>query len=133
MMGTKSTPETSDLNHPKAALSHRHFTQPCRCESLKTFTQILKRAATCGQRLAMGWTVRVSNSGGVEIFLARPDRPWGAPSLLHSGYRVSLPGVKRPGRGGDHPPQKAPRLKKNYFYFPSGPSWHLLGRALYEF
>ena len=28
------------------------------------------------------------------------------------GYRVSFPGVKRPGRGVDHPLHLAPRLKK---------------------
>ena len=36
------------------------------------------------------------------------DRPWGPPSLLYNGYRV-FPGVKRPGRGVDHPP--------TYYYF----------------
>ena len=30
------------------------------------------------------------------------DRPWGPPSLLYNGYWV-FPGVKRPGRGADHP------------------------------
>jgi hypothetical protein len=54
-------------------------------------------------RLATGWTVRGSNPGGGEIFRTRPDRPWGPPSLLYSGYRV-FAGVKRPGRGADHPP-----------------------------
>jgi hypothetical protein len=38
-----------------------------------------------------------------EIFHSRPDRPWGSPSLLHNGYRVSFPGVKRPGRGASYP------------------------------
>jgi hypothetical protein len=42
----------------------------------------------------------------------RPDRPWGLPSLLYNGYRLSFPGLKRPGRGVDHPPHPAPRLKK---------------------
>ena len=41
-----------------------------------------------------------------------PDRPWGPPSLLYNGYRVSFLGVKRPGRGVDHPSHLAPRLKK---------------------
>ena len=50
------------------------------------------------------WTVRGSNSGGGEIFRTRPDQPWDPPSLIYNGYRVSYPGVKRPGRGGDHPP-----------------------------
>jgi hypothetical protein len=38
----------------------------------------------------------------------------------------SFPGVKRPGRGVDHPPHLEPRLKKEYnftFTTPFGPSW----------
>ena len=45
----------------------------------------------------------------------------------------SLPGVKRPGRGVDHPPHLAPRLKKEYSYTsttPFVPSWPVLGRPL---
>ena len=34
----------------------------------------------------------------------------------------SFPGVKRPGRGVDHPPHLAPRLKKKYSYI-STPLW----------
>ena len=41
----------------------------------------------------MGWTVRVLNPGGGEIFCTCPDRPWGPRSLLYNGYRV-FPGVK---------------------------------------
>ena len=52
-----------------------------------------------------------SNPGRGEIFRTRPDRPWGLPSLLYNGYRV-FTGVKWPGRGIDHPPHLAPRLKK---------------------
>ena len=33
-----------------------------------------------------------SNPDGGEIFLTRPDRPWGLPSLLYNGYRVFLGG-----------------------------------------
>jgi hypothetical protein len=33
-------------------------------------------------------TVRGSNPGGDEIFLTRPDRLWGPPSLLYNEYRV---------------------------------------------
>jgi hypothetical protein len=54
--------------------------------------------------IATRWTVRGSNPGGCEIFRTRPHRSWGSPSLLYNGYRVSFPGVKRPGRGVDHPP-----------------------------
>ena len=53
--------------------------------------------------LATGWTVQGSNTGGCEIFLARPARPRGPPSLLRNGYRV-FPGGKTPGRDAGHPP-----------------------------
>jgi hypothetical protein len=45
----------------------------------------------------------------------------------------SFPGVKRPGRGVDHPPPSSAEVKKRvelYIYSPSGPSWPVLGRAL---
>jgi hypothetical protein len=34
--------------------------------------------------------------------------------LLYNGYRLSFPGVKRPGRGFDYPLHLAPRSKKEY-------------------
>ena len=34
----------------------------------------------------------------------------------YNGYRVSFPGMKRPGRGVDYHPYLAPRLKKEYNY-----------------
>jgi hypothetical protein len=82
---------------------------------------------------ATGWTIRGSNPGRGEIFSTRPDRPWGLPSLLYNGYRVCFPGVKRPGRGVDHPPSSSARVKERvelYLYSSSGPSWSLLGRTL---
>jgi hypothetical protein len=45
----------------------------------------------------------------------------------------SFPGVKRPGRGIDHPPPSSAEVKervKLYLYSPSGPSWPVLGRTL---
>jgi hypothetical protein len=66
-----------------------------------------------------------SRWGGGDIFRTRPDRPWGPPSLLYNGYLVSFPGVKRPGRGVDHPPSSSAIVKERvelYFYSPSGPS-----------
>ena len=68
-----------------------------------------------------------------EIFRTRPDRPWSPPSLLYSGYRVSFPMVKRPGRGVDHQPRSTAEVKERvelYLYFLSGPSWPVLERAL---
>jgi hypothetical protein len=45
----------------------------------------------------------------------------------------SFPGVKRPGRGVDHPLSSSARVKERvelYLYSPSGPSWPVLGRTL---
>jgi hypothetical protein len=42
----------------------------------------------------------------------QPHRPWGPPDLLYNGYRVSFPGVKRPGRGVDHPPSSSAEVKE---------------------
>jgi hypothetical protein len=39
---------------------------------------------------------------GGEIFRTHRDRLGGPPSFLHSGYRDSVPEVKRPGRGVDN-------------------------------
>jgi hypothetical protein len=67
------------------------------CHALKTLRARIPQSV---QRLATGWAVWGSNPGGYEIFRTRSDRPWGPPSLLYG----SFPGVKRPGRGADHPP-----------------------------
>ena len=45
----------------------------------------------------------------------------------------SFPGVKRPGRGADHPPPSKCRGHERvelYLYSPSGPSWPVVGRTL---
>ena len=42
----------------------------------------------------------------------------------------SFPGVKRPGRGVDHPPTSKAEVKERvqiYLHSPSGPSWSILG------
>jgi hypothetical protein len=62
-------------------------------------------------RLTTGWTIRETNPGGGEIFHTRPERPWGPPSVQYNGHR-DFPGAERPGRGVDHPPHLAQRLKK---------------------
>jgi hypothetical protein len=68
-----------------------------------------------------------------EIFCIRPDWPWGQPSLLYNGYRLSFPVLKRPGRGFNHPPLCSAEVKEIvelYVYYPSGPSWPVLGVSL---
>ena len=70
---------------------------------------------------------------GGEISRSCPDRPCGPPTLLHNGYRVTYPGVKRPGRGVDHPQPSNADVKERvqlHLYSPSGPSWPVLGRTL---
>ena len=82
-------------------------------------------------RLATGWNVRESDPSGGEIFRTRPDRPWGSPSLLVNAYWLSFPGVKRPGRGVNHPSPSSAEVKERVevlLYSPSGPLWHVLGR-----
>jgi hypothetical protein len=84
-------------------------------------------------QLVTGCTVRGSNPGRGEIFRTRSGRPWGPPSLLCYGYRFSFPGVKRPGRGVEHPPPSSSEIKERvqlYPYFPSGPSWQVIGWTL---
>jgi hypothetical protein len=60
----------------------------------------------------MGWTVRGSNLSGGEILRTLPDWDWGPHRLLYDGYRVSFPGIKRPGRGVDHPPPSNAEVKE---------------------
>jgi hypothetical protein len=58
-----------------------------------------------------GLTVWGSNPGGAG-FSAPSSPALGPPSLVYNGHRISFLGEKRPGRGVDHPPRLAPRLKK---------------------
>ena len=71
-----------------------------------------------------------SNAGRGEIFRDSPDQPSGQHSLLYNGYWVSFQGVKWPGRGINHPTPSSTEVKERvelYLYFPSGPSWLVLG------
>jgi hypothetical protein len=77
--------------------------------------------------------VRESRPGGGAIFRTCPYRPWDPPSLLYNLYRASLPRVKRPERGVDHPPPSSVEVKERielYFYSPSGASLPVIGWTL---
>ena len=79
------------------------------------------RAGRSGDRIPVG------------MFSAPFQTPWDPLSFLCSGYRVSLPRVKRPGRGVDHPPSSKAEVKERVelnLYSPSGPSWLVLGWPL---
>ena len=66
-------------------------------------------------------------------FRTRPELPWGPHSLLYNVYRISFPGVKRPGRGVHHPPPSSTEVKERvelYVYTPCWPLWSFLARTL---
>jgi hypothetical protein len=53
--------------------------------------------------------------------------------VSYTRYWISFPGVKRQGRGVDHPPPSNAEVKETveiYLYTPSGPSWSVLRRTL---
>jgi hypothetical protein len=57
-------------------------------------------------------------------FSAPQTGPGGYPAFYTMGTG-SFPGLKRPGRGVDHPPPSSAKVKERveqYFYSPSGPS-----------
>ena len=92
------------------------------CFQVQTFST--EPSQFVGRNSSVGIAIRYGLGGpgieslwGGEIFRTCPDRLWGPRSLLYNGYRVSLPGVKRPGRGVDHPP----RLKKEYSHTSAPP------------
>ena len=66
---------------------------------LSRYSQSL-RAGRLGDRIQVGASFRTC-----------ADRPWGPPSLLYIGFRVSFPGIKWPGRGPDHPPSSSAEVK----------------------
>ena len=73
--------------------------------------------------LDAGWTVRASNPGGEK---SGPG-PHPAPYTMGT---VSFPGVKRPGRGAEHPPPFSAEVTERirlYIYSPSRSSWSVLG------
>jgi len=75
------------------------------------------------QRLARGWTVRGSNPGGGRDF-PHPSRPALEPTQPLTQWAPGfLPGVKRPGRGVDHPTPSSAEVKQMvelYLYSPLG-------------
>jgi hypothetical protein len=76
----------------------------------------------------------IESRWGGRVFPHPPDRPWDPPVLLYDGYRLSLPGVKRPERGLDRPPLSIANVKERaplYVFSPVGPSWPVMGWTFY--
>jgi hypothetical protein len=79
-------------------------------------------------RLATGWTVRGSNPGGGR-FSAPVQTGHGAHPASYTTGTGSFSGVKRPGRGAEHPPPPNAQVKERVELFicsPIGPSWPVL-------
>ena len=75
-----------------------------------------------------------SNPGGGGARFSAPVQtgPGAYPTSCTMGTG-SFPGVKRPGRGADHPPPSKCRGHERvglYLYSPSGPLWPVIGRTL---
>jgi len=99
-----------------------------------------------GGGLSIMWRINWDSSVGVatRYGLEGPkiesrwghDFPHQSTSVHPASYTVgtgSFPGVKRPGRGVDHPPQPRVEVKERvelYLYSPSGSSWPVLGWTL---
>ena len=83
-------------------------------------------------------SLRAERSGDripVEARFSAPVQtgPWAHPASCTMGTG-SFSGVKRPGRGADHPPPSKRRGYERvglYLYSPSGPSWPVIRRTFY--
>jgi len=58
----------------------------------------------------------IENRWRGEISRTSPDRPWGPPSLLYSGYRLFHGGIGRQGRGAEHSLPSSAVVKKEQSY-----------------
>jgi len=72
----------------------------------------VSQVAQSAKRLATGWTVWGSNSGGGKIFCTCPDWLWGPPSLLYNGYQVFPGGKEWPGHDAYPSPPSSAMVKK---------------------
>jgi hypothetical protein len=97
----------------------------CVCMGRESSVGIATRYGLDGPGIESRWEARFS----VPV---QTGRPWGAPSLLYNGYRVSFPEVNRTGRGLDHPPPSSAKVKERVelYLYTSGPPWPVVGRTL---
>jgi hypothetical protein len=66
----------------------------------------------------------------IYLFSAPVQTGPGAHPASYTIGTGSFPGVKRPGRGLDHPPPSSAEVKERvqlYLYSPSGPLWPVIG------
>ena len=87
---------------------------------------IATRYGLDGLGMESRWGARFS----LPVHTGRRAHPASCTRVRETGYWVSFPGVKRPGRDVDHPPPSIAEVKKRvelYLYSLSGPSWSVLG------
>ena len=98
---------------------------------IRLYTYIIR-----GRDSSVGIATRYGPDGpGIETrvgarFSAPVQTGPGAHSASYTMGTGSLPGVKRPGRGVDHPPPSRAEVKERvelYVYSSSGPSWPVIG------
>ena len=93
-------------------------------------------SAVTGRDSSVGIVTRYGLDGpGIESRWGRDfsvpiqTSPGAHPASITIGTR-SLPGLKQPGRGVDHPPPSSAKVEGRvelYMYSPSGSSWPILG------
>ena len=88
----------------------------------------------CSDTILQGINTRKqgSNPGGARFSAPILTGPGAHPASYTMGTG-SFPGVKRPGRGVDHPPPSIAEVKERvelYLYSTSGPSWLVIGWTL---
>jgi hypothetical protein len=124
----------SFLRHVVACHSPREFGYSSRRDHVGfVFERGRGRYSSVGIGTCCGLDGPVMESRWGEILYTSADWPWGPPCLLYNGYRVSFPGVKRPGCNVNHPPTSSTEVRERvelYFYFHSGSSWLVIGRNL---
>jgi len=70
-------------------------------------------------------SLRAGRSGAGDFLFSISIWLWGLPSLLYDGQPCSFPGIKRPGRGVDHP--SPPSAKVDEYSNISPPPLYFLG------
>ena len=65
-------------------------------------SHVLARHKDRGSSVGIATDYGLDGPGIESRFSARPDRPWGPPSLLYNGYRAFSGGKVRPGCAADH-------------------------------
>ena len=97
------------------------------------YQTILGRDSSVGMATSYGLDLsgdRIPLEASLSAPVQTAPRAHSAPCTMGTG---SFPGVKRRGRGIDHPPPSSAEIKEwveLYLYSPSGPSWPVLEQTL---